>query len=247
MPPNDHALYRLRRLHCAMETMIIRSLTEGIITKKSPSFLKCSDHAKNVGYAIIRAFLPKPLNLEPVFDDREMLILKHKLFIEVFKGHQRTASMVGEVSEQALLALSLLPSGDWMKAGTIRNYVCFGLWSFRATFANWARVNGSDYYSFDRRRFRGMVDRPSEEVTHYQAPTDADPGDVAPEVPEALEEDDESDEEDMERVLVQGLESVQLQSSDEESLLQTLSVLLKIHLSDSESEDGDSVPVDIDE
>lgn len=167
------------------------------------------------GYAIIQAFLSHDKNLT----DQNLLIMKHKLYVELLKGGRRTASKVGDVSEQALLGLSLLPSGDWIKAKKVRGYVCCGLWSFRTTFANWARVQDSDYFSpnYSKKADHSpnmMTNRPLEENIHDQASTSANPGALAPEDPEMFEENDGMDDEDMEGVLIHGFDSIQLQNVD---------------------------------
>jgi hypothetical protein len=60
-------------------------------------------------------------------------------------GGKCTAAKVGEVDEQALLTLSLLPSGEWIKAVYVC-YVCGGLWSFQDMFTNWACLQGKAHY-----------------------------------------------------------------------------------------------------
>ena len=160
-----------------MESMIIRVLSESMIAKQSCSLLRCSDAVIEVGYNIIKLLIESKGDPDP--DD--LLALKHNLFIELLKGGQRTASKVGEPCEQALIGLSLLPSGKWKKAAYIRSYAYSGLWSFRGTFANWTRLQGSQYISPD--------------ASHLQSPGD--------EVLEALQvfEDDEASEEDDEENL----------------------------------------------
>ena len=202
-----------------MESMIIRALSESMIAKKSCSLLRCSDAVIEVGYNIIQLLIESKGDPDP--DD--LLALKHKLFIELLKGGQRTASKVGEPCEQALLGLSLLPSGKWKKAAYVRSYAYSGLWSFRGTFANWTRLQGSRYISPDASHPRNDA---SEEGTSNQALTKRSPGD---EVREALQvfEDDEASEEDNEEDL-------------DEDLIQLFNRNLSAFLDLDESEDTNS-------
>jgi hypothetical protein len=63
--------------------------------------------AQNAGYVLVHLFITEKGNPNV----EKLLMQKHILFIELLKGGTRTAVKVGEISEQALLALSLLPSG----------------------------------------------------------------------------------------------------------------------------------------
>ncbi|KIL56589.1 hypothetical protein M378DRAFT_16983 [Amanita muscaria Koide BX008] len=252
LPVSNHELYRIRRLHCAMETMIIRSLTECTVTRKPLSFLKCSEVAQNAGYALVRLFIAE--KGDP--DAEELLNQKHLLFIELLKGGKRTAAKVGEVDEQALLALSLLPSGEWMKAVYVRGYVCGGLWSFRGTFANWARLQGSHYLPLDESSLQSSENESSRSKVHlpHLASNNTHPGDEVPEVPERLEEDDEDDHpavaedstsiEDLEANTIQLVDSIQVQHHD--LLLKISSAMMDLHFADSE-EGNSSKLVAIDE
>ena len=258
LPEGHHELYCMWRLHCAMETMLIRTLSEHVInkksTEKSTSFLKCSGAAKNAAYAMIVLFIDtfhkkERLNSEELLAfEHKLLILKHQLFIELLKGAQRTALKVGEISEQALLALSLLPSGEWKKAVYVRSYVCGGLWSFRSTFANWARLQGSKYLSPDKLN-QDIRKKSLGEDTPYHSLANADPVDMAPEAPEAFEEDEENNEkdldneEDLDNDLILSFSSIQLQSQDVDMLLQRISSALD--LCHAELDDGSSLSVTI--
>jgi len=153
--------------------------------KKPLSFLKCSEAAQNAGYVLVHSFITEKGNPNV----EKLLMQKHILFIELLKGDTRTAVKVGEISEQALLALSLLPSGEWIKAAYVRRYVCGGLWSFRATFANWARSQGSQYLPLDP-SLGSDGDGSSEVYSPYISTNHGD------EVPDVLEQVDESDEDD---------------------------------------------------
>ncbi len=182
-----------------METMIIRSLLEFIVTKKPLSFLKCSEAAQNAGYVLVHLFITEKGNP----DVEKLLMQKHILFIELLKGGTQTAVKVGEISEQALLALSHLPSGEWIKAVYVQRYACRGLWSFRATFANWARSQGSRYLPLDP-SLGSDEDGPSEVYSPYISTNHGD------EVPEVLEQVDENDGDDNpvaeEKVTIEGLD-----------------------------------------
>ena len=236
-----------------METMIIRSLTECMVTRKPLSFLKCSEVAQNAGYALIHSFITTKGD-----PDAEMLLnQKHLLFIELLKGGERTAAKVGEVNEQALLALSLLPSGEWMKAAYVRNFVCGGLWSFRGTFANWARLQGSHYVSLDESSLQSGENEPSQVHLPLLASNNTNPssGDEVPEVPERLDEDDEDDHpaaedaisiEDLEDDSIQLVGSIQGQHPDQETLLQKIFSVMDLH-DFANLEEGNSSPVAINE
>jgi hypothetical protein len=244
LPKNDNELYRTRRLHCAMETMIIRSLSEHILTRK-PLFLKCSKAVQTTGFAIIRSFVKEDSDL----DHKNLLNLKHQLFIELLKGGERSSSKVGEISEQALLALSLLPSGEWRKAAYVRSYVCGGLWSFRGTFANWARLRGSQYVSPEKPGLQDIRNESVEVEMPHQAMANPSSDDKAQEAPEAFEEVEEEEEEENEDgvddELVEIFDSIQLQSQDEETLLEKILSALDLH--PTELDDGNLPPVAFDE
>ncbi|KAN0141542.1 hypothetical protein V8E53_000004, partial [Lactarius tabidus] len=249
LPKNNQELYRTRRLHCAMETMIIRSLSESIVTQKQNTVLKCSKAAKDVGCNIIQLFLK-----DGGLDHENLLTLKHQLFIELLKGSQRTASKVGDISEQALLALSLLPSGKWRKAVYVRSYVYGGLWSFRGTFANWARLQDSPYLSLDKHSLQDTGHVSLNMDMSHQAPINSGSDDEAPEVPEEFEEDegdnedgvDERDSEDgVDDDFLETFDSIQLQSQDDEALLQRISSYIDLHL--TELDNGNFIPVAFDE
>jgi len=230
-----------------METMIIRSLLEFIVTKK-PLSLKCSEAAQNAGYALVHLFIAEKgdPNVE------KLLVQKHILFIELLKGGTRTAAKVGDISEQALLALSLLPSGEWIKAAYVRGYVCAGLWSFRATFANWARSQGSRYLPLDPNLGSDAGDESSEV---YLPPTSTNHGDEVPEVPEVLENVDEDDGddnpasveeatsiEDLDYESMPQIDSIQMQQQDLDTLLLKISSAIDHCFADSED---NSLPVAI--
>ena len=116
-----------------MEPMIVWVLSESMIVKQLCLLLHCTDVVIEVGYNIIKLLIE--IKGDPDLDD--LLALKHKLFIELLKGGQHTASKVGEPCEQVLIRLSLVPSGKWKKAAYIQSYAYSGLWSFQGTFANW--------------------------------------------------------------------------------------------------------------
>lgn len=230
-----------------METMIIRSLSEFMITKRQNLFLKCSQAVKNVSYTIIQLFL-KGGDL----DHTQLLVLKHQLFIEVLKGCT-TASRVGEVSEQALLALSILPSNKWRKAVYVRSYVCGGLWSFRGTFANWARLYGSPYVSPDRLTLQNTGHESFEKDIFHQTSTNPNTNDEAPEVPDAFEEDegdnedgvDEKDnEDDVDIDFIVKFDSIQLQSQDDKILLQSISSYIEVDQTESDNDNSISMTFD---
>jgi hypothetical protein len=213
--------------------------------------LKCSEAAQNAGYALIHLFIAT--KGDP--DAEKLLNQKHLLFIELLKGGKRTAAKVGEIDEQALLALSLLPSGEWMKAVYVRGYVCGGLWSFRGTFANWARLQGSHYLPLDESSLQSSENESSEVHLPLLASNNTNPGDEIPEVPERLDEDDEDNHpaaaedatniEDLEDDSIQLVDSIQGQHHDQEALLLKISSAMDLHFADSE--EGNSLPVAIDE
>lgn len=235
-----------------METMIIRSLTECIVTRKPLSFLS-SVVAQNAGYALIHSFITTKGD-----PDAEILLnQKHLLFIELLKGGERTAAKVGEVNEQALLTLSLLPSGEYMKAVYVRNFVCGGLWSFHGTFANWACLQGSHYVSLDKLSLQSGENKPLQVHLPLLASNNTNPsaGNEVPEVPERLDEDDENDHpatedaisiEDLEDDSIQLVSSIQGQHPDQETLLLKMSSVTDLH-DFADLEEGNSLPVAIDE
>lgn len=169
---------------------------ECVVTRKPISFLKCSEEAQNAGYALIHLFITA--KGDP--DAEKLLNQKHLLFIELLKGGKCTAAKVGEVDEQALLALSLLPSGEWKKAVYVQGYVCGGLWLFCGTFANWAHLQGlAHYLPLDE---SGLQSSENESLEVHLPPLASNNTNLgnevpeAPEVPEVLEWLDEDDDED---------------------------------------------------
>jgi hypothetical protein len=190
-----------------METMLIWHLAQCLIGKKPISFLKCSEVVKRAGYALIRLFISS--NGDPAVE--ELLNLKHYLFVELVKGSEQTAAKVAEHVEQALLALSLLPSGEWKKAAQVRSIVCGGLWGFRGTVVNWARLQGSHYLPLDESSLHSN-DNQSPSSSHHQQSSTANCEDVAPKVPELLDEGDE------EESLVATDESAITDNLDDESI-----------------------------
>ena len=239
-----------------METMIVRSLTECILVvpTQRESLLKCSEAVKSAGYALIHLFIASKGNP----DAEKLLNQKHLLFIELLKGGKRTAAKVGEVDEQALLALSLLPSGKWMKAVYVRNYVRGGLWSFRGTFANWARLQGSHYVPLDELSLQSSENESLAVHLPHLTSNNPNPGNEVPEVPDEDNEDDHLDEDDEDNhpaaaedsTGIEDLEdgSIQLvdsQHHDQETLLFKISSAMDLHFADSE--EGNSLPVAIDE
>lgn len=240
LPDSDHELYRIRRLHCAMETMVIRDLSKRILKKDKPKFLLSSESVDMAGYAIIQCFIKA--NGDP--DHEELLTLKHNLFVSLLKGGQRTASKVGEICEQALLALSLLPSGEWKKAVCVRTHVCCGLWAFRGTFANWSRMQSSRYHSPSTLRLqKGTLDKGSHHL-HHAFPNES-PGDAVPEDPQDDEDDEDDSDNELDEAFVQIFESIRLESRAKGRLLQKLSSVLDAHF--DASEDDSSLPVEFDE
>ena len=239
LPDSDHELYRIRRLHCAMETMVIRELLQRK-SKKNSSFLLSSKLVDAAGCAIIRSFI----NANGNPDHGDLLTLKHNLFVALLKGGQRTASKVGEICEQALLALSLLPSGEWKKAVYVRSHVCSGLWALRGTFANWSRIQGSRYHSPSTLRLQdGTLDEGSYHLHH--ALPNGSPGDAVPEDLQEFEDDEEDSDNELDEAFIQVFESIRFESRATGRLLQKLSSVLDVHL--DTSEDDNSLPVEFDE
>lgn len=92
--------------------------------------------------------------------------------------------------------------------------MCGGLWSFRTTFANWARSQGSHYLPLDPSLgFDG--DGPSEVYSPYIS---TNHGDEVPEVLEQVDEDDGNDNPAAEE------EGTSIEDLDYESILQISSM-----------------------
>ena len=231
---------------------MIRSLTECMIARKWHSFLKSSEVVENAGYALIHLFITAKGDPDP----QKLLNQKHIFFIELLKGSKPSAAKVGEVNEQALLALSLLPLGEWMKAVYVCSHVCGGLWSFRGTLANWAHLQGSCYLPLDKPSLQSCKDEGLEVHAPHLASTDTNHGDEVPEVqvPEELDEDDEEDHpaaaeeaasgKDMDHDSIQLVDSIQWQCWNQEILLLKIFPAINYHFAEEES---NSLPVVIEE
>lgn len=99
------------------------------------------------------------------------MIKKHNLFLATLQAGENSEKKVAGPLDQALLACSLMESGEWRKASLARSFIGTALWSLSGIDAHWCRsatTGNEEYIPFS------PVESPLITISEVEPPNDPD-------------------------------------------------------------------------
>jgi hypothetical protein len=135
--------HKYRRPVICIEGLIIWSIYDILNCPNAiPTLL--SDHAAQAGLHLYKYYITNYQNLDPL----EHMVRKHDLFLAILQASKTSEKKLASSIDQALLACSFLPDGNWCKASLIKSLVTTILWTLSAIDAHWCQlaIAGVEHY-----------------------------------------------------------------------------------------------------
>ena len=184
-----------------------------------------SDETAQAGLALYKLYLTSYEDLDPV----QLMIKKHDLFLAILQANVTSEKKVACALDQAILAASLLHTGQWKKGSIVKSLASTVLWTLTAIDAHWCRLSttGDEVYTPFSPDFV-TLDMPDVEPPNFSP---VSPDTSSNEIDLEDDSGDETDEmghgDDVEAdSLLRGLELSQIDAAEVQSLLKRISPAL---------------------